>query len=140
VRVGDTCARKNGAKRTAEQVLRKYTDDALPEFLDRPVQDVNQVGITGDRPIHVACIRGSLDDRIALIEGGAEVNSAGDLGYTPLHIAASRGLLEIVKVLLGHGADVTAKNEFGQTPIDLAKLSERGETAKALELAGTDRS
>jgi ankyrin repeat protein len=128
------------SKLTAAQVLRKYTDDALPEFLDRPVQDVNQVGITGDRPIHVACIRGSLDDLIALIEGGAEVNAAGDLGYTPLHIAGSRGFLDIVRVLLRHGADVTAKNEFGQTPIDLARLSERDETAKALEMARTRRS
>jgi uncharacterized protein len=133
------CPEKRG-KLTAAQVLRKYTDDALPEFLARPVQDVNQVGITGDRPIHVECIRGSLDDLIALIEGGAEVNAAGDLGNTPLHIAASRGLLDIVKVLLRHGADITARNDFEQTPIDLARLMERGETAKALEVAGTDRS
>jgi ankyrin repeat protein len=127
-------------KRTAEQVLQKYTDDRLPEFLARPVQDVNHVGITGDRPIHVACIRGSLDDLIALIEGGADVNAAGDLGCAPLHLAASRGLSALVKVLLVHGADVSAKNEFGQTPIDLARLRERDETAKVLELARTVRS
>jgi ankyrin repeat protein len=122
---------------TAAQVLQKYTDDTLPEFLDRPVEDVNQVGITGDRPIHVACIRGDLDDLIALIEGGADVSAAGDLGYTPLHIAASRGHLNIVKVLLKNHADVTARNEFGQTPIELAKIRFNEEVAEILESART---
>jgi ankyrin repeat protein len=55
---------------TAAQVLQKYTDDGLPDFLDRPIQDVNQVGIDGDRPIHVACVRRNFDDVVALIEAG----------------------------------------------------------------------
>jgi uncharacterized protein len=121
---------------TAAQVLQKYTDDGLPDFLDRPIQDVNQVGIDGDRPIHVARVRGNFDDVVALIEAGADVNAAGDLGYAPLHLAALRGLLDIVQVLLSHGADVTAKNEFGQTPIDLAS----GYTLGPLELAKKARS
>jgi ankyrin repeat protein len=113
--------RENPSKPTAAQVLRKYTEDDLPDFLGSPIEDVNQVGANGDRPIHIACIRGSLEDVDALVEGGADVNVAGDLGYTPLHHAAGDGHLEIVRVLLSHGADVNAKNEFGQTPIDLAK-------------------
>jgi uncharacterized protein len=108
-------------KLTAEQVLQKYTDDNLPDFYDAPITDVNQVGSNGDRPIHIACFRGNLEEVIALVEAGADVNAAGDLGYTPLHEATSNGFLEIVKVLLSHGADVDAKNEFGETPIDLAR-------------------
>jgi uncharacterized protein len=107
-------------KLTAAQVLRRYTEDNLPDFYDVPITDVNQVGSNGDRPIHVACIRGNLDDVIALVEGGADVNAAGDLGYTPLHHAAADGLDDIAKVLMSRGADVNLKNEFGQTPIDLA--------------------
>lgn len=108
-------------RRTAAQVLQSYTDDDLPDFLDVPITDVNQVGSNGDRPIHVACIRGVVDDVVALIEAGADVNAAGDLGYTPLHHAASDGQYNTVEVLLSHGADVTVKNEFGQTPMDLAR-------------------
>src|SRR5215469_13205715 len=109
------------SRRTAAQVLQSYTDDSLPDFLDVPITDVNQIGSVGDRPIHVACIRGALDDVLALVEAGADVNAAGDLGYTPLHHASSDGHYKIVEVLLSHGADVTAKNEFGQTPMDLAR-------------------
>lgn len=108
-------------KRTAEQVLQSYTSDELPDFCAVPIADVNQAGSNGDRPLHIACIRGNMEDVIALVGAGADVNAAGDLGYTPLHHAAGDGYLEIVNVLLSHGADVNAKNEFGQKPIDLAK-------------------
>jgi uncharacterized protein len=121
---------KNPTRLAAAEVLQKYTDDGLPDF-DRPLEDVNQVGSNGDRPIHVACIRGNLDDVIALVEAGADVNSAGDLGFTPLHHAASDGHLDIVHVLLRYGADVNARNEFAQTPIDLA----RDRVRETLELA-----
>jgi ankyrin repeat protein len=124
---------KSSTRLTAAQVLQKYTNDTLPEFMDRPIKDVNQVGATGDRPIHVACIRGSLEDVAALLEGGAEVNAAGDLGYTPLHYAASGGHLDVAKILLSHGADVAAQNEFGQTPADVARLIEKREIVEALE-------
>ena len=112
---------ENPKRLTAAEVLQKYSDDELPDFYPRKIEDVNQVEHDGDRPIHVACIRGNLEDVVALLEGGADVNAAGDLGYTPLHHAAGDGNLEITNVLLGHGADVDAKNEFGETPVDLAR-------------------
>lgn len=128
------------SKRTAAQVLKKYTEDDLPMFLGHSIDDVNQLAADGDRPIHVACVRGSSEDVLALIEGGADINAAGDLGFTPLHHAASRGLVEIAKALLTSGADVTARNEFGQMPIDLARLESRSEIVEILESAKRARS
>ena len=129
------CSEKPG-KVAAAQVLQKYTGDHLPDFSDVPITDVNQVGSNGDRPIHIACFRGHLEDVIALVEAGADVNAAGDLGFTPLHEATSKGFLEIVEVLLKHGADLDAKNEFGETPIDLA----RDRTIETLKLAKKEKS
>jgi uncharacterized protein len=114
--------------------LQKYTDDWLPDFYPRPIEDVNQVGFNGDRPIHIACIRGSLDHVLALIEGGADINAAGDLGYTALHLAAKDRHLDILKLLLRRGADVNAKNEFGQTALDVAKICEQSRAVEVLEL------
>lgn len=112
---------ENPTRLSAAQVLQKYSNDELPDFYPGPIKDVNQVGHNGDRPIHVACIQGNLEDVVALLEAGAEVNAAGDLGYTPLHHAAGDGHLDIVNALLRHGADVDAKNEFGERPVDLAR-------------------
>jgi len=131
---------KDRTQSAAAKVLKKYTNDHLPEFLDRTLEDVNQVGITGHRPIHIACHRGNLDDVVALAEAGADGNAAGDLGYSPLHVAASRGQYEIAKVLLSKGADVTAKNEFEQTPIDLARLMSQDRILQMLESARKVRS
>ena len=126
---------ENRTRLTAKQVLQKYTEDDLPLFLGRPIEDVNQAAIDGDRPIHIACVRGSFEDVLALIEGGADVSAAGDLGYTPLHLAASRGLVGIAKALLDNGVDVTARNEFEQTPLDVARLMSKSEIIEMLELA-----
>lgn len=128
------CSERTG-KLTAAEVLKKYTEDDLPMFLGRAIEDMNQVAADGDRPIHVACVRGDLEDVIALIEAGADVNAAGDLGYTPLHLAASQGLLDIAGVLLKHNADLKSRNEFGQTPLDVAKITEQIEVIRMLELA-----
>jgi len=61
---------------------------------------VNQAGNFGDRPIHVACIRGDLEEIGALVHEGADVNATGELGNTPLHEAVGQGHIGVVKALL----------------------------------------
>jgi len=61
------------------------------EFLELPLDDVNQRGNFGDYPIHVTAMRGDVDELRALIEAGADVNAAGELGHTPLHQAVAQG-------------------------------------------------
>ena len=117
---------------TATEVLRRYKEEELPEFAEVPLGDVNQAGNTGDRPLHVATIRGSLNEMAALIVGGADVNSRGDLGYTPLHNAAGQGHLEAVKFLLENGASPDTKNEFDESAIDIARSQGHDEIVRLL--------
>jgi uncharacterized protein len=63
---------------TASDILRRYRDEELPEFCDRELIDVNQRGLFGSYPIHVAATRGSIEEIVALIEGGADVNAVGE--------------------------------------------------------------
>src|SRR5215468_7498332 len=96
---------------TAKAVLRRYKDEELPEFSEIALEDVNQVGNFGDRPLHVACVRGNLEEIAALLEGGADVNAAGELGNRPLHEAVGQGHLAVVQFLLDHGASVQEMND-----------------------------
>ncbi|HEY6370814.1 MAG TPA: ankyrin repeat domain-containing protein [Candidatus Sulfotelmatobacter sp.] len=87
----------------AEEVLRRYNDESLPDFCD-PLTDVNQVGTFGNRPTRLACYRGNMNDIVALVEGGADVNAIGDMGSTPLHEAVEQAHAGAEKFLLDRGA------------------------------------
>jgi ankyrin repeat protein len=118
---------------TAEAVLRRYKDEELPEFSEIALEDVNQAGNFGDRPLHVACIRGNLEEIAALLEGGADVNAAGELGNRPLHEAVSQGHLTAVQFLLDHGASVHETNDEQMTALDIARLRGRHDITEVLK-------
>jgi ankyrin repeat protein len=102
------------------EVLRRYKEEELPEFIGIPLENVNQAGNSGDRPLHVAATRGNLQEVAALVSGGADVNARGDLGNTPLHEAAGQGHIDAIRFLLEKGASPYEKNEFHESVIDIA--------------------
>src|SRR5690242_14396199 len=109
---------------TAAEVLRRYKDEDLPAFSGIDLKDVDQVGLFGERPLHIAACRGITEEIEALIKAGAHVNAPGELGYTPLHEAVSQNHVEAIRILLEHGASVMAKNEDGKTPLDMARTGD----------------
>jgi len=117
----------------AADVLRRYKEEELQAFVEIPLEDVNQVGNFGDRPLHVASIRGNMDEIMALVAGGADVNAPGDLANTPLHEAVSQEHLPAIEFLLDNGASPHIKNEFGQTPLDMAREKGRSDLTELLE-------
>ena len=108
----------------ADDVLKRYKDEDLPDFVGIDLSDVNQAGIFGDAPIHVAAIRGRTDEITALLNGGADANASGELGNTPLHEAVMQNRIEAAKLLLDRGADPQRRNHFGGTPLDTARARE----------------
>ena len=123
-------ANKQSKPLTAMEVLCRYREEELPEFLGIFLENVNQAGHSGDRPLHVATVRGNMDEISALVAGGADVNASGDLGNTPLHEAVAQGHLDAVKFLLANGASPEKKNEFEESVIDLAHLRGCDEIAR----------
>lgn len=109
-------------KLTAAEVLKRYKDEDLPEFSELRLEHVNQAGNFGNCPIHVAAVRGSIEELEALIAGGANVNAAGELGNRPLHEAVGQGHRRAIEILLNAGATADAKNDEGKTPRDVAEL------------------
>ncbi|WP_090751066.1 ankyrin repeat domain-containing protein [Candidatus Nitrospira nitrosa] len=104
---------------SVQQIFDRYK--TLPEFIDMELTDVNQTGHFGSSPLHVACVRGDLEEVLPLLTAGADMNLRGELGYTPLHDAAAQGHIEVVKVLLQRGAIPKIKNDEGETPRDRAE-------------------
>ncbi len=123
---------KRANRLTAAGVLQRYSDELLPAFVGMTLNDVNQVGLFHERPLHVACVRGIMEEIEALVEGGADVNATGELGNTPLHEAVGHGRKEVIRFLLERGASRSATNERGETPLDLAKAGVRHEIIELL--------
>lgn len=117
---------------TAADVLRRYMDEDLL-FWEQALTDVNQVGLSGERPLDVAACRGDVEEIRALLDGGADVNAPGDLGHTALHEAICQGHLMAAKVLLEAGARLDIRNEFGDTPLDRARAKGRDDLIALLE-------
>jgi ankyrin repeat protein len=118
---------------TAADVLKRYIDDGLPEFLDVPLEHVNQRGHFGNYPISVAAVRGDLDELNALLDAGANVNAIGERGNTPLHEAVGQNHLETVKTLLSRGAVTEIRNRDGKTALDVARILDHKEVAALLQ-------
>ena len=118
---------------SAQDVLRRYVEEDLPDFFEIKLTQVNQRGISGDTPLCVASIRGNIDELEALMAGGADKNLAGEMGCTPLHYAASQGHLAIVRRLLEVGADFGIRNEFGDSVRDAAVRAGHSEVVAELD-------
>jgi hypothetical protein len=69
------------------EVLRRYADEELPEFDGIELIAIETVGRFGNRPLHIACVRGDIEEVQALIAAGAKINVRGEHGNTPLHEA-----------------------------------------------------
>jgi uncharacterized protein len=110
---------------TASEVLRRYEDEDLPEFDGIESISIETVGRYGNRPLHIACVRGDLEEVGALIAAGANVNVRGEHGNTPLHEAVGSSSAMVLNHLLANGADHLQRNDFGQTARDVASLMNR---------------
>lgn len=117
---------------TVADVLRRYEEELLPEFDGLSLSDPNQVGNFGNRPLHVAAVRGLAEELQALLSGGADVNARGEHGCTPLHYAVGQQNIDAIKLLLQHGASPTLKDVMGRTAFDVAKSYGRDDIAKLL--------
>lgn len=114
-----------------ENILHEYSK--LPEYSELSIPSVTSVSLFGDYPIHIAAIRGSIDEISTLLNNGAEIDAAGEHGYTALHDAVEQGHFKVVEFLLQRGASITIKNNDGVTPAGLAELLEEGEIYSRLK-------
>ena len=65
-------------KLSANEILRRYREKDLPDFSGIDLISVGQTGNFGNRPIHVACVRGDMDEINALIGVGADIHVLGE--------------------------------------------------------------
>jgi ankyrin repeat protein len=108
------------SKESLSDLLARYRNETSGTFPSRTDILVNTRGGDDRTPLHVACVRGAIDDVAVLLQNGADVGARSTSGETPLFDAVGLGRLDIVAALIDAGAKIDVINVFGKTPIDLA--------------------
>jgi len=81
---------------------------------------INDTGVFGWTPLHIATQFGQAAAAETLLANQANPNLKDDLGHSPMQWAALLGRSNMVEILLRHGADVNANGCNGYSPIDFA--------------------
>lgn len=103
-----------------DELLQEY--QRLPEYTGLVLSDVNQKSLFNNYPMHIAALRGSIEEMGLLLEHGADVNAVGEHGYLPIHDAVEQDKVEAILWLIKNGASINAKNDAGVAPKELAKM------------------
>jgi len=103
-----------------DELFEEYQE--LPEYLGLVLSNVNQKGHFNNYPIHIAALRGSIDEMRLLLAHGADVNALGEHGYLPIHDAVEQDRVDAILWLMKNGALIDAKNDAGMTPGELAEV------------------
>ena len=84
-----------------QKLLKKY--GGMPDFKGIELGNLNQVGLRGDAPLHLAATSGDADDVMLLLATGARINAVGHDHNTALHYAALHGHAAALQALLEYG-------------------------------------
>ncbi|KTF78820.1 hypothetical protein cypCar_00026248 [Cyprinus carpio] len=71
----------------------------------------------GETKLHLAVMKGDIQDIKDLITAGASVNIPDYAGWTPLHEAVQRNKYDKTEILLEAGAEVSCRGHNGITPL-----------------------
>ena len=98
----------------------------------------NLQGNYGIKKIHLAVLRGDLDDTQAQVAANADINVSDEVGNTPLHLALGLGEIMIAEWLINQGADLQAKANDGRAVVHAAAAGGQVELLKKLVAEGLE--
>ncbi|KAK3755415.1 hypothetical protein QZH41_016630 [Actinostola sp. cb2023] len=101
---------------------------------------INKRNERGETPLHLAAIKGDIEDTIDLIKAGIIVNSKDYAGWTPLHEACNFGHLDIVEELIKGGANVNSPGYEDISPLHDAVINNHVQKCIAKEDDNEERS
>lgn len=104
-------------------------------LLNQKSKDRNE---RGETPLHLAAIKGDVEQVSKLLAHQADPNVADFAGWTPLHEACNHGWHEVACRLIQAGADVNAKGLDNDTPLHDAAINGHLKLVRCLVERGAD--
>ncbi|KII67819.1 Tonsoku-like protein [Thelohanellus kitauei] len=75
--------------------------------------NLNKRNSQGETPLHLACIKGNVDQVKKLIDLGADIHSRDYCGWLALHEACNHGYVDIVRILVDQGSYINDQGGVG---------------------------
>ncbi|KAK0062491.1 ankyrin repeat and SOCS box protein 13 [Biomphalaria pfeifferi] len=113
------------------RAARESSFESLKTLLESGKFNINEGTFDLVRPLHEACLAGSIDCVSLLLKHGANVNLGNIDGATALCDACWIGSVECVQLLIDHGADVNPPFLFS-TPLHEAVFRDHWECVQLL--------
>ncbi|GFT59936.1 hypothetical protein NPIL_499291 [Nephila pilipes] len=112
--------------------------DAVQAFVAlKAFHKMGQADINGNTSLHMAAIRGNVDEVKALTSYEGYVMRINWDGNTPLHVAAIHGNTDVVEALIHRGANASHTNIMGHNPLHLAVIHNKPAVIDTLFKSGT---
>ncbi|XP_001628674.3 ankyrin repeat domain-containing protein 11 [Nematostella vectensis] len=109
-----------------------------PEKKESNAVRVSKRNERGETALHLASIKGDVDELRSLIKAGANVNIKDYAGWTPLHEACNFGHISIVEELIKAGACVNTPGYESITPLHDAIINNHVQVVELLLYHGAD--
>ncbi|XP_021937730.1 BRCA1-associated RING domain protein 1-like isoform X3 [Zootermopsis nevadensis] len=107
-------------------------------FRNSAAKGIYKRNVKGETQLHVACLKGKVEEVKALLLDGANPNTKDYAGWTPLLDAVHYGFIGITELLLKYGAMVNVPGCDNITPLHEAVLNNKLEAVKLLLMYGAD--
>ncbi|XP_066256045.1 ankyrin repeat domain-containing protein 31 [Euwallacea similis] len=111
------------------------SDSRSPSSSSSKTRDRNE---RGETPLHLAAIKGDVEQVCRLLAHRADPNVADFAGWTPLHEACNHGWYEVALRLIQSGANINAKGLDNDTPLHDAVSNGHLKLVKLLVEKGAD--
>lgn len=124
-----------------QEIFDAIKNNDLPKIkslIERDASLINIKDASGNIPLHIAAIKGSVAVTELLIKNGAEIDAANNILRTPLFESITNGKDEVSKLLIEKGAGVNTKDKNYNTPLHLAAQYNRTAVAELLLAGGAD--
>ncbi|KAG5868453.1 Ankyrin repeat domain-containing protein 12 [Gonioctena quinquepunctata] len=92
----------------------------------------------GETPLHLAAIKGDVEQVCKLLAQRADPNAADFAGWTPLHEACNHGWYEVALRLVQSGGNVNARGLDNDSPLHDASINGHLKLVKLLVERGAD--
>ncbi|XP_033120913.1 BRCA1-associated RING domain protein 1-like [Anneissia japonica] len=103
-----------------------------------PVDQLMKRNKKGETPLHIAVIKGDIQEVETLLTQGADPNVRDYAGWRPLHEAANHGHATVVSLLLDHGALIDAPGFENDSPLHDALTNNRLDVVRILVKHGAN--